>query len=594
MIRVIWGLVERIRAGKSLRPAMLTCSRSVVHNAVWRRLTTLSAKAFLVAWRHKGACVVKMQRIVRAHWMAAACVGVGLLAGCDSSADPAHAARKDAANAAYRVAGAGDLKPTEDLVKRVASGNEEKLSSAEYASMVKSAGAEKDLQEAIAKLRAAKGHGSLDKYLEYVIVAQTGNAQLELSIVQHIAVQQAVSELVEQAVALENVSQTAADFGGQAAALDNAVQEQAKQVAALKAASDKATGEVTAKQGAVADAQQKVKGIQDQMTSKDGQARKIYADTDAAFKAADAMKGSDAIAAGAKAMEDRKAAEALMEEIGNLEPQLRQAQGELALAQLALNDAQSLAKAADTAAKNGAEAADKTSQQAKDLHAAAMRAVNDPNGVKARQAAFAEAYGKLDAKIKEAESSANDAAASFASANGSLRTARNEAAALVSERGLEPTDPISKFAKDDRMGFIISWSQAASAEQAGRACLTGREIQTIARTAANVAEVALKSANESGSGKIADVDYSIAAKTHFDVALGLIGTLNGTPTQAGGDVDVLKWIGYSLEATAQVGAYHVNTQANGAALNNAKAAQAKAIAANPALASQLSWIAELK
>src|SRR5208283_4406690 len=94
-----------------------------------------------------------------------------------------------------------------------------------------------------------------------------------------------------------------------------------------------------------------VKALQDAIAAKEAQARQIYADTDAAFAAADQQKGAAGIAAGNKAMADRAPAEALMAEAAMLGPELAEAQGKRDLAKVALESAQDLAKLSQEASK---------------------------------------------------------------------------------------------------------------------------------------------------------------------------------------------------------------------------------------------------
>jgi hypothetical protein len=533
-----------------------------------------------------------MQQIVRSHWMAAACAAAGMLAGCDSSADPNHAARNNSAVAARQVAAAGDLKATEQLVERIA-GGATTLSSGELKSMTKNPGAENDLKEAAAKISGSLQAGTLEPGVKSALEAQLGAAQMELSLARFADLEGDISDLTEKAISLRVVAQGAAELGSQADSVDKGAEQAAASVRTYKAASDKAAEDVKARETAVAEAQQKVKGIQDQMTAKDAQAKKIYTDTDASFKASDSLKGAEAIAAANKSMEDRKAAEKLMEEIGNLEPQLRQAQGELSLAEMALKDAQEMSKAATTAYNNGVEASDKTAQRAKDLRASAAKIVNDPDGVKARLTAFTAAYAKVDDKITAAMAAADQSSASYGLAIKDYNEARSEAKKILDERQItETADPLAKFAKDDRMVAILLWSQSAAAQQGGRVAFAAMKMQEVAGTAMDVAGKALAAAKETGNAKLAEKPYDGEALKRFTNAADIVGKANLMPAPSGQDLDRIKWIGYSLEASAIGGQYRV--AASPAVLTKAKDAKNKAVGANPALIAQLSWIDEMK
>ncbi len=454
------------------------------------------------------------------------------------------------------------------------------------------AGTEKDLASAADKLKAAIV-GDLRPGEKSTIEAQLGSTQLQVSIAQYLSLQKEIGDLTEQAIALQDAAQAAIDVGSDATTLEKGAASATAGVAQLKDAADKAAAEVTARQAALTQAQGKIKAIQDQISAKDVQARKIYANTDAAFQASDALKGAAAIAGGKKAMDDRRAADQLMADIGNLAPDLLQAQGDVALAQVSLNDAQNLAKGAVQAHDSAMAAEEKTVQRAKDLRAAATKMVNDPNGVKQKVAAFTDAYSKLDKKIKEATTAADQAAASFGSASTDFRSAVDDAKKVVDDRQLDASDPLSKFAHDSRMTAILLWSQSAAAQQGGRVQLAGADAADMVAATLTLAGMAYAAAQATDAPKPPANSYLGDAGTHFTRAADTAANGNRLPAPAQSDLDRIKWIGYGLEASAQLGVYRA-TGNNAAALTAAKTAQANAVRGNPALESQMSWVNDVK
>lgn len=524
--------------------------------------------------------------------MAAACAAAGFfLAGCDLS-DSEHAARKTGVDAARQISAAGDLKTNEALLNKWLGSGNFTPSETEYKQYIVAANAEAELQAAVQKLSSAIS-GLENQGLKAALETEQGAAQLELSITRLVLVQKDMNSLTEQAMALQAVSQQAIDVGSRAAALDGDAKQAAKIVEQMKTASDKAAADLTARQGSLSSAQAKVKEVQDQISAKDTQARKIYADTDAAFKAAGAQKGAEAIAAGQKAMQDRGAGDRLMEELGNLAPDLLQAQAALDLAQTAVKNAETLAKASADAHKAAADSATRKTQQAKDMLAEATKIVDDKDGVKAQLATFITNYSALDAKIKAALSAADQSATSYQQAAADHRNARAAASTLASTKELDNTDPLVKYSKDERIAATLLWSQSAAAQQGGRICLAATETHTIADATVKLAVLAHTKANQTSTAAIPASNFQDAGARFAKASeLGASGNRVTGAGNVGQDVDKIRWIGLGIEAAARAGLYRTDNKPP--TLAEAKSLATRATQANPAIESQMAWLNELK
>jgi hypothetical protein len=524
--------------------------------------------------------------------MAAACAAAGFfLAGCDLS-DSDHAARKTGVDAARQVAAAGDLKTNESLLQKWLESGSFTPTETEYKQYVIAANAEGELQAAVQKLSSAIS-GLENPGLKATLETQQGAAQLELSLTRFVLVQKDMNSLTEQAMALQAVSQQAIDAGSRAAAMDGDAKQAAKIVEQMKAAADKAAADLTARQGALSTAQARVKEVQDQISSKDAQARKIYADTDAAFKAAAALKGAEAIAAGQKAMQDRGAGDRLMEELGNLAPDLLQAQAALELAQTAVKNTENLAKASAEAHKAVGESATRKAQQARDMLAEANKIVDGEGGVKAQLATFITSYSALDARIKAALSAADQSATSYQQAANDHRAARAAASTLAATKELESTDPLVKYSKDERITATLLWSQSAAAQQGGRICLAATEMHTIADASVKLAVLAHTKASQTSTAAIPASSFQDAGQRFTRAAeLGASGNKVTGGGVVGQDVDKIRWIGFGIEATARAGLYRTDNKP--ATLAEAKTLAGRATQANPAIESQMAWLSELK
>jgi hypothetical protein len=286
-------------------------------------------------------------------------------------------------------------------------------------------------------------------------------------------------------------------------------------------------------------------------------------------------------------MTDRNQAEALMAEAGNLAPPLARAQADLDEAQVALNAAQQSAQLAQKAYDQGKAAADETTDRVGKLRKAAANIVGDAgnkDSLTGRFKTFLELAGKLDIEVRNAAAPADAANNSFVAAGATQTGYINNLKKKADDAALSPNDPLRSVIKDDRPGAVLSWSQSAAQQQAGRAYLAGAQAaDTIAL--ATQAAAAVKVANEAKVTLDGPACRKEAA-TRFQNAASVAQAADsrGAPN---GDLDRIKWIGVALEATANDGAYLAG---NAGALELAKTAKTAAVTRNPALAAPLDWI----
>jgi predicted nucleic acid-binding Zn-ribbon protein len=522
---------------------------------------------------------------------AAAAVAAGLLlTGCDASNDTA-AAQKAQREAAGRMISAGEPHPTERLVNEAATADTEALGKQLEALAAKGAGlsdyltqktpaddldgAIKLLQDALKLAPAPPAKANLQ--------IQLAQAQLQLSDARAAGVQPELLNLNEQAEGILSLAQEVINLNSAAAALQKAAQPPSS------AALDKAKAALTDRQKALADLQGKVRDLQAQIAAKESDARQVYAATDAAFTAADALKGQASIAAAQKAMDDRKRAEDLMAQSGDLAPALTEAQARQALGKIALDEAQrqaDLAAAAyDQAVKASAAAADRM----KNLRASAaaiLAGSGDDPGLDARVAKFFELAAKVEPQVRAALSVADSAAGNFSAAGISYGAYLSDLQRRAEENQWKSADPLRSVVKDPRMTALITWCKSAAEQQAGRLALTAAQSFGLA------ANVAAKTgqANVKATPKFSPGDWR---KSFNDLAVASFAKAAASAHEGNGrtgaELNNIRWIGLSLEAAALQGSYQAG---NRNALAEATKLRNDAGNANPGIRDQLSWIGQ--
>jgi len=509
-----------------------------------------------------------------------------VLTGCDSASENNRAALRAADEASRRTASAGTPHATDALMEQVAKApNIDDLkrtlesrakSNDKLADVLVQHDEATDLRDAVKKLQDGI---NLDPtpVIKSGLEAQLGATLLALSEAQAQGLHEDVAAVIRQSLAVQSLAQSAVDLLNRANVLDKAA------TASSADTLNKAKDAVAKGQAAVAAAQAKVTALQSDIAGKESQAQKIYTDTDAAFQAAESQKGNTGIAAGRKAMDDRKAAEELTAEAARQAPMLAQAQVDLAMRQIELSNAQKDQTFAQAALEQGNATAQQAKSQAQSLRDAAAKLVADKDGVKDQLEALVATAAKLDKEVKDAAGSADLAAGSYIMAMSDYRKFQSELRDKIEPLNLDTSDPLQKIAKDERASALLMWSQSAANQQSGRVKLAAADALGAADIAARVAVQAKAAAKTD----IPDAKaYRTQATETFTKAVQSAGFGTGI------DVDKMKWIGKSLEATANYGLYLSTNSPR--ALDAALQARNDAATRNPLFGSapgqQLSWI----
>jgi hypothetical protein len=523
--------------------------------------------------------------------LAAACAAAGLLLGACDTSNNTTTAQKTGREAAGRMMSAGEPRATDKLMTEAATGDLTALAR-QLTDRAKSGGgigdyvqvntSAKDLETAIQQLQSALALNP-DIGTKVGLTMQLGAAQLQLADARAAGVESDVRTLSQLAEGLQSQIQEVTALNSQAEVLEKAIQPP------NRAVMDKAKAAVAEKQKALEDLQAKVRDLQAQIASRDAQARTIYAATDAAFTAADALKGKASIDAANKAMNDRKQAEDLVAESGMLAPVLAQAQADQALAQVALNDAQQAAALATAAYDHATEDAAATAKRVDELRKAAAAVVDsegkDENGLTKRLGKYMELAGKLDPEIRQALTAADAAAGSFNTASAGFASYISDLSKKVGATGAKSDDPLQAIVKDPRMPVLITWSKSAAEQRAGRLCLAGA--QTFNQVAAVIA--AAGQANVKAKSEISPEVRSYYAGEATKKFQSAMASAESGNQRKGGDLDKIRWIGLSLELTARQGA---SLAGNRGALEKAADLKKEALTLNPGLSEQLSWIGQ--
>ncbi len=520
--------------------------------------------------------------------LAAACAGAMMLAGCDNATSTS-LAQKGSHDAAKLAQSAGDPRPTEALITEVGGvqpgdvGALKKLEArvtGDIKKFVVQNGADKDLDAAIKKLQETLKL-ELTPTTKSGVQAQLAGTQLQLAEYRFGLAQADILELSQQAGVIQGLAQAVYNLNQAADGLESGNKSRVQ--------TDTAAAKTTLaeRQKALADAQAKVKALQDQLAGKEAQAQKIYADTAAAFKAADALPGQAAIAAGNKAMQDRKQADDLMYDAGVLAPELAQAQAQVILAQMNLAEAQELSRLAQAANDQEQAATGLSGTRVAALRAAAQKIIGDEankESLTGRLKAFTNLAGGLDVQLRNAVAAADQAASNYAGALSLYSTYVREALAKDTP-GVDAADPLRKALKDDRPVLILAWSQVAAQQESGRMLQAGVQAIGVITKVGEQAQ-ALKVGVDAKTPELKY--YQEEAPKRFQSAATLAKQVNDKAAPPLSDVDRIKWIGYSLEATAQQGLYAMGNDKE--VLKLAIDARDKAVSRKPSLAAQLSWI----
>jgi predicted nucleic acid-binding Zn-ribbon protein len=503
------------------------------------------------------------------------------LFGCDKAIETARKAKHDSNVSARLAASAGEPRATDALFDLVsgqadAKGLDTKVKE-DWNKYIEQRSAEEDLAAADKRVRDALS-ADLSAPVKSTLEAQSGQIALQLSTTQLVSLQSRLSDLVQQSLNLQKLAQVAINLGAEADAIAKLTTPPGS------AEVDKAKAELDQNKSKAAAAQAEVDRIEKDIADKQAQARQIYTQTDAAFAAADRLKGKEAIDAGNKAMEDRKQADNLVAEAGKLDPQLSKAKSDLATAQIMQKDAESKLTNATRALESGTAWAKSNADRITSLREQAKKIINDPNGVAERYKKLNDLAATFDQDVQKAGNAASQAQTSFGQAITDLNRANNEIRTKATELALERSDPLMKISGDVRPQALLIWSQAAAAEHLGRINTVGFIGANVLSTISSQVATAYKAGGLTADAKPALLPetYRKAANDAFDQATKIAKSGTDLTSPNGQDIDHLKWIGYGLQAIAQQGISIVSENPK-PARDAAAAAAALAIKGNPAV-----------
>jgi hypothetical protein len=481
--------------------------------------------------------------------LAAACIAATLgLAACDAAVETAREAQRDADQAARIAASAGQPRATDNLLDKVAStplADRDTLAKSLGTDYVKQEPAEKDLARAADLINQALKSDLADS-VKASLQAEAAHIALTHAGEQYNGLRGRLEDISRRVLTLQSFAQLAVEMGSEANAISASVKPPTTEEV------DKAKQALSAAQAAVQKAEAEVKRFQDEINSKQEQARGIYSRTQAAFQQADALKGKEAIDAGNKAIEESKQGDALMAEAGNLEPKLAQARTALATAQIGQKDAERQVATATAAYEAGNTWVKQNTDRINALRDGAKKIVSGENGVAAQYAQLLKIAGELEPLIKDAYTTAEAARSQYGNARSLNDRVLGEVASKASERGLESSDPLIKLARDPRASALLSWGQAAAAEQAGRIQSAGYQAATLVGGVKTAVDKAHQAAGmpATAASPLNAAEYQKNAAASFTAALEAAKAGNGG---SGPEVDRLKWIGWSLQALANQG-----------------------------------------
>jgi chromosome segregation ATPase len=501
----------------------------------------------------------------------AVCVSSTLvLAACDSATSVNGSAAAKASNDAARLsASAGDVRPKEEFVKTVEDKNDDEVrqigdtaykaitgdqlnARGVWKNYLEQKTVASDLDTAAGFLNDALKDDSLgDPAIKSVIQAQLGATQLA----------EARLQLAQAGQTLLELTSRAADFQIAAAYINglgaSAAEEDARAKGDAPADLTKYKSDVEDRKAATAKAQEAVDKIEKEVSDKQAQAAKIYADTDAAFAQAENLKGTEAIDAANKAADARKEGDKLTEDVQNLQPQVAQAHRDLMVAQIQQADAESQLTTATSAGDQSMARQKSATDQAAVLHDQAKKLIDGDSGLAARYKEFSDLATKLKADVSKADDYAAKSARAYADALASA----GKFASRISDLQLDSSDPLNKAAKDTQAKALLTLAQAAAREEVAQANLIGYTAANLSATAATAMSQAYKAAAEPQEAGVAAADKDKtenedAALREFKAA----GDSAKAVADGAKDGSPEKWLGYTLAAVALHGQYLINGQ----------------------------------
>lgn len=523
-----------------------------------------------------------------------------MLSGCgDSPSAEVNKTAVDKSDKASRLtASAGDVRPSQDLSTRVdnLSGGAEsrnegvaqiekdikKLTGTDakvYAPYIQQLSVTEDLKAANTLIQDALRNKSENSQINGLLQAQSA----------HLANQQAQIKLTNLEKQLRDFAQKAADIQSYCQRV-TALGQEAALIEARKNASPKdlatslqnAQADAEKAKAAVTEKTQAVEAVKNEIDTKTAQARKIYDQANTDQQAADQAKGVESIDAFKKAMDLKGQADQISMEVAQLQPKLKEAQTDLALAKIQQSEADEAVKII-TATKNTVENnAQTASQQAAALRQQVTMLIEDSKtGLRAQVASFKTASKDIETDVADAIKNAEAASKGYGDAVASYKAYRSKT--MSPESGNPPTGPLAQAVSDVQAESLLTLFQATARYRVGQANMLSASaagLQDVVSKSVSTAYTAAGSSSEAlpttaDAGKTAKDNAQKAFQEVVTKAQGVVKTSSIKETSP------VKWLGYTMEAVAHQGLYTLTND------NEEKKAASKAaddaMSRNPAL-----------
>jgi uncharacterized protein YoxC len=537
----------------------------------------------------------KRRKLWSAHVLAAACmVGALGLAACDSPyADASKKAAKEANKAARIAQSAGDMrtKPSfadafkgknEEEAKAIAKGIHDKIAADKlnkdgiYKNYLEQRTAAEDLKQASTLLNdALKLQDFTNPTLKSGMQEQLG-ATAQMQARAHLNdAELKQARLTAIAIDLQGSASSITGLGLEADSLEKKATSISSPDANAKPLNlDEAKANVAQIQGVVA-------GLEKQIETLKNEATEIYTKTENDFRSAEAMKGTAAIDAYKKAVEERKNADEKTAQVRNLEPTLARAKADLAHATILQKQAEVQTAAASNSAQQNSDAAKAANERAGTLRKQAADMIAAKEGLAEQYKEFSSIAADLQKDIEAAAKFAETADKAYASAIAELDLQKSQLAELQ----LEPTHVLMKLSESRDQRAMLTLQQAAAKQEVGRANLMGHiseRFQKIANDAMAAASKAAKQAAPAGAPSDSGKKYGDVAIKAFTDAAKLASDARKLSNK-----EPINWLSWTIESVALHGAHTIDNDP--AKLLAAQTAAATAKDLNPFL--QISTLA---
>jgi hypothetical protein len=363
-------------------------------------------------------------------WAAATLAAVTLV-GCGDS--PTAAANKSAGynsdKAAHMSASAGDVRPSDSLIRQVhetplsgldalerdLSTQSKSNSAAAYSKFLQQRPALDDLRDATKLIKEAlpSGDAQPSDAVKAILLAQQAQIASQAAEVQLTELQNAVLDLTNRAAQIQALSNRIIMTGSLATAAESRKDAGPKN---LSAALDTAKAALTAAQSQSKDKADALKALEDQIAAKRADAQKLYDQAQADQLAADRGKGDASVQAYSKALEVKGQADKLIEEATILQTKRDAAATDAQVATIQAKEAEDVVNVLTDTDKRQAGNVAAAQTDATSLRERATALVNAPDGLTAQVKDFRAQLAHIDALVTQIGNASTEASTNFSSA----------------------------------------------------------------------------------------------------------------------------------------------------------------------------------